>query len=239
MELNDRVTQLENEIKILKSEIQVVLLDLRENCLNRENPFSPAAPQPIQRETSHHQPASTDKEESAGLELMQRQEDNEGTMVALEEPANEPELTNQSKSVEEPAPVAREETAGEEVTKAWRPEIARENTLTTRKAFGESSETISMATMTELSRWVTEAVKRLGHERTEGILDVTEMMGHLAPELKNILVKFIKPDPAEFSGKVTTTDYLAAIMELGGLLGRDNKSEVALLYILCQENSHR
>ncbi len=240
MDLNDRVTQLENEIKILKSEIQVVLLDLRENCLNRENPFNPAAPpQPIQRETSHHQPAPADKDESGSLALMQRQEENNGTVVALEEQPEEPELTNQSKPINEPESVAREETANDEMTRAWRPEKAGENNINTRKALGESIETISMATITELARWVTETVKRLGHERTEGILDITEMMGHLAPELKNILVKFINPDPSDSSGKVTTQEYLAAIMELGSLLGRDNKSEVALLYILCQENNHR
>jgi hypothetical protein len=40
MDLNSKVTQLEDEIKVLKKEIQTVLLDLRENMLNRENPFS-------------------------------------------------------------------------------------------------------------------------------------------------------------------------------------------------------
>lgn len=240
MELNDRVTQLENEIKILKSEIQVVLLDLRENCLNRENPFnSSAPPQPSQRQNNNHQPAPADKEEPVSLTLMQRQEEDKGIGVALEEPPEELELTSQSKPIDEPAPVAREDTANDEGTRAWRPQIAVENNINTGKASGESIETISMATITELSHWVTETVKRLGHKRTEGILDIMEMMGHLAPELKNILVKFINHDSADFSGKVTAQDYLAAIMELGSLLGRDNKSEVALLYILCQENDHR
>ena len=41
MDLNSKVTQLEDEIKVLKKEVQAVLLDLRENMLNRENPFSP------------------------------------------------------------------------------------------------------------------------------------------------------------------------------------------------------
>ena len=41
MELKDRVTQLGDEIKILKNEVQAVLLDIRESYLNRENPFNP------------------------------------------------------------------------------------------------------------------------------------------------------------------------------------------------------
>lgn len=43
MELNDRVSQLEDEIKILKNEIQAVLLDLRESYTDLENPFNLAA----------------------------------------------------------------------------------------------------------------------------------------------------------------------------------------------------
>ena len=44
MELDDKVTQLEDEIKILKNEIQAVLLDLRESYLNLENPVSRELP---------------------------------------------------------------------------------------------------------------------------------------------------------------------------------------------------
>ena len=40
METGDKITQLENEIKVLKNEVQAVLLDIRENVLNAENPFS-------------------------------------------------------------------------------------------------------------------------------------------------------------------------------------------------------
>jgi hypothetical protein len=48
---NEKITRLENEIKVLKNEVQAVLLDLRESYLNMENPFNavagPAAIQPI------------------------------------------------------------------------------------------------------------------------------------------------------------------------------------------------
>ena len=40
---NDKITKLENEIKVLKNEVQAVLLDLRESYLNMENPFNSAA----------------------------------------------------------------------------------------------------------------------------------------------------------------------------------------------------
>ena len=41
MDLGNRITQIEDEIKVLKNEVLVVLLDVKENLLTRENPFNP------------------------------------------------------------------------------------------------------------------------------------------------------------------------------------------------------
>jgi len=38
METNEKLAQLENEIKVLKNEVQAVLLDLRDKYLEAENP---------------------------------------------------------------------------------------------------------------------------------------------------------------------------------------------------------
>src|SRR3972149_1527916 len=40
METGDRLAQLESEIKVLKNEVQAVLLDLRDKYLEAENPFN-------------------------------------------------------------------------------------------------------------------------------------------------------------------------------------------------------
>ena len=42
--------------------------------------------------------------------------------------------------------------------------------------------------------WAEESVKRLGHQKTEAILDVTETMGRLSPQLKQIMTKLINID---------------------------------------------
>ena len=57
MELNDKVTQLEDEIKILKNEVQAVLLDLRESYLNHENPFNPSVSPIVSQPIIINQPA--------------------------------------------------------------------------------------------------------------------------------------------------------------------------------------
>lgn len=236
MELSDKVTQLEDEIKILKNEVQAVLLDLRESFLDRENPFnrdlSPVVSQPI---IINQQPVVT-KEEPDKIPLGLNQENE---LPGIEEPANEPELTSQPETVYNQELTASEETAHQEVKRTWQPEIEPVAHFRSREASDSSNGRVDLATITGLSQWVAEAVKRLGRQRTEAILDISEMMGHMTPDLKNILVRFISPAPDQSSAKVTTRDYLASLIELDSLLGRDNKSEVALLYILCQENDHR
>lgn len=234
MELNDKVNQLEDEIKVLKNEVQAVLLDLREIYLNRENPFNPGLSPVVS------QPPLGDKEEQDGAAAGESQESEQ-----VEEPANELELTNEPEPAEEPEsahkqePIASEETAHEEVKREWQPEIEPRSRFKSKETSVGFNEKIGLTTMAELAQWVGEAVKQFGYERTESILDIYEVMGYLTPDLKNILVKFISPIPNEYSGKVTTRDCLASIVKLGSLLGSDNKSEAALLYILCQENGYR
>ncbi len=243
MELNDRITQLEDEIKILKNEVQAVLLDLRDSYLNRENPFTiemaPIANQPV----VINQPSPIAEEQPPIAEEkpddMIPEEEPENELLGIEELAHEPEPVCEPEPADEQELTAGDETAREEVKRAWRPEIEPAAHFKPRETADGSDGKVDLATITGLAQWVAETVKRLGSERTEVILDISEMMGHVAPELKNILVKFISPVPDEYSGKVTTRDYLASLIELDSLLGKDNKSDVALLYILCQENDHR
>ena len=94
MELKDRVTKLEEELKILKNEVQAVLLDLRESCLNRKNPFNnqapPIAAQPIIiTQPPGQQPSVTEaKEEPDPATPLIRQEDGQQEIKELfDEPA--------------------------------------------------------------------------------------------------------------------------------------------------------
>lgn len=230
MELSDKVTQLEDEIKVLKNEVQAVLLDLRDSYLNRENPFNPGVSPMASQPIIINQPPPGAEEEPDDVISGENQEN---------EPLEVEELANEPEPVYEQELPASEETAHEEVTGVWQPEIEPEARFKSRGTFDGPGGKVALATIARLAQWVAEAVKRLGRERTEVILDISEMMGHMTPELKNILVKFINPTPDGYSGKVAKRDYLASLIELESLLGKDNKSEVALLYILCQENDHR
>jgi len=46
MEVTETVKRLDDDVKIIKNEIQAILLDIREAYLNRENPFNPEVSAP-------------------------------------------------------------------------------------------------------------------------------------------------------------------------------------------------
>jgi hypothetical protein len=94
-------------------------------------------------------------------------------------------------------------------------------------------------TVSALVRWADESVKRIGRPRTETILDVSEMMGYLTPELKQLLAKLIAVEPGASGSGVAGRDYLDSLIEITSLLGRDTTAEWALLSILPQETRHR
>ncbi len=280
MELNDKVTQMEDELKILKNELQAVLLDLRESFLNRENPFNQIAaslatapivinnpgqpeaaggdpqaaptasaepvPATAVEEPAPETPTSTpppdevnDMPPTQPSDRIPPDDSIDGralSMSDLDGPVIEPLLV-------EPAHrekiAAADDLAPEEVIRAWRP-VEGNNGAGNGSHGGNngagngSGAKMDLATISRLAGWVTESVRRLGGERTVAILDIAALMGYVDPDLKEILAKFVSPLPGESSIRPTTRDYLATLVELDKLLGRDSRSEVALLSILCQ-----
>lgn len=248
MELNEKVTQLEDEIKILKNEVQAVLLDLRESYLNLENPVSrEMAPLPEQHivvsapATQQPQPTGNGPHEAgpeglAGSEPSVADEPTHTPEPATEQqPRPEPGLKSEPEPVSGPVVVATDETAHEEVMRAWRPAKEFEMKFESGGNGGHNGQ-IDLATISSLADWVADVVKRLGSERAQSILDISEMVGFLDLELKDVLTRFIYATPGEHEGKVTTRDYLTSLKELDSILGKATKFEIALLSILCQGN---
>lgn len=226
MDIKDKVAQLEDEIKVLKNEVQAVLLDIRESYLNRENPFNPDATVPIIHQVTEEQP-STEVEPENSLEQSYESELG-GDDSELNK--DEPELEDNQELA------ASEEIAHKEVKRVWRSEEEPLAQSKARRNKNASGEKIDLTTIAGLTQWVGDSVKKLGRERTEAILDISEMVGHVPPDLKKILVGFINRAPDESDGNPTTRDYIATLIQLESLLGMNSKSdELALLSILSQE----
>jgi hypothetical protein len=259
MDLNDKVTQLEDEIKILKNEVQAVLLDLRESFLNNVNPFNPhALPVSEQPVIIVNQPAGDieqrvvrEKPEGLVSTLNKETEENKNITDKAEEiktidesnttlPDFEDLYSDQAASFM-PGPNINEETKYKGESKVWHPETETTTPFKVKDTIVSEDDKLGLSTIEAYSRWVDKTVSRLGHARTRTILEIAETMGYMRPDLKNILVRFIHPVSVEESLKVTTQDYLSTLVELHSLLSTENRMEVTLLFMLtlCQEYDNR
>jgi archaellum component FlaD/FlaE len=228
MDLSNKVTQLEDEIKVLKKEVQAVLLDLRENMLNRENPFSPM---PLTA------PSAAASAPPPPPPVEEKPKEKEPEPVKKETPLPEA-ITNAFKkddAVEFPRKKEKppEPKAADGLVLAWKPtgENDKGGCLPGAKTADKPKNLNSIESITALVGWVEGSIARLGFERTQAILDISEMMGHMSPEMKNILVKFMHPGPEPVE-KVAFKDYMASLIDLAGLLGKKNDPNNVLFYTL-------
>ena len=243
MEISETVKRLDGEVKVMKTEIQAILLDIREVYLNRENPFNPEVTTPV-ISSAFAEPLVDKKADIPQKEKGDNSENEEDN--ALPEMADEEEhlLENQSAEKSEPEEESmdtQEETAQEEVNEgAWGPEtvpMSVEMSSNGHNGHNGSNGKIDLSTIAIMSQWVNEAVRTLGYDKTESILDVAEIVGHMKPELKAILIKFAKRVPVqEITPSPSTRDFINLLVKLEGLLGMNSKSdEIGLLSIFSQE----
>jgi len=266
----ERIAHLEKETKILKNEVQAVLVDLRDRYLAVDNPFNqpsaaagsqeiivvqaPAAgeaaksvPEPqgsaeIKPEAKEEKDKTEGKAETTDAvkdKVEEKVEEPDAGKGKEAEPAGESEAVK-DRSEEPPAAAdskqeTNPDTAREEVAKAQIPEElsniirpCRENT---------TGREINLISVSGLVNWAEESVKKLGHQKTEAILDVAELMGLLSPQLKQIMIKIINIDTDDKSRSVSARVFLDSLVKITTLLGKDNQTEAALLSILSEEKA--
>ncbi len=233
METNEKLAQLESEIKVLKNEIQAVLLDLRDKYLESENPFNapaqaattqqividraPAASEPPRRSEAPPTPAPA----AAVVE-------GEAPGDGAAEPMAEPEM------MEEPSC----EEASAEVKPMPRLDVAPAPPQSCQCHHSPAAD-VSLVTISGLAAWADDCVRRLGRQRTETLLDVAEMLGLLSPDLKGIVAKLIQVEGDGHTDVLPARDYLNALVRVTSLLGKDNQQEEALLAVIGGEDEHR
>lgn len=224
---NDKVAKLENEIKVLKNEVQAVLLDLRESYLNMENPFNPVAnptvaqPIVIQEQTQAREQTST---RAPKADLPKE--------TCKSEPVHS-EKHSQDKDIEEDA--AEESSEPEPAPRAFKkvqtmPLELPPQPVKPAEAINKSN--LDLVIVAGLLGWVEDTAKKLGQERAAAMLDISEAMGYLTPDLKPILMKLIVLTPRSSAETPTRTrDYIESLIKINSLFGQDNREETALLLL--------
>ena len=242
MEISETVKKLDSEVQVMKTEIQAILLDIRETYLNRENPFNPEVATPIISSPAAKPLVDknvTPKKESE--DKSENKEDDTLPEMAEEDPSLKTESEEEQSEPEEESMDTQEETAPEGVNEgAWGPEnipVSADMSSNGHNGHNGSNDKIDLSIIAVMSQWVNEAVRTVGYDKTESILDVAEIVGHMKPELKAILIKFAKRVPVqEITLSPSTRDFINLLVKLEGLLGMNSKSdEIGLLSIFSQE----
>ena len=214
MELNQKVQELEDQLKLVKNEVRETLLDIREHVLKRSNPFtrSELSPREWEEEVQKTTP-----------------EDEEGQVrrITLEDKEAMPKV--------EKSGVRGDETAqrGGQLS----PDRGLQPSPTPRfgQVEGHDGE-VHLFTIAALTQWASNATKRIGRERVEAILDVYQMTGRLSGHLKEIALRLTcLGEKGEPERQVTTKDCIVLLIELDSLLGHNARPESALVSILLRD----
>ena len=272
LETSDKITQLENEIKVLKNEVQAVLLDIRENVLNAENPFNNqrnnATNSQIiidrQIQTNAPQPAAEVKAAAAPAPAAAAAMPAPAPAAA---PAPAPAQAAPAQEQKPPQAARPSETRGNEnyepgykgngrkameQTEMEHKHNGKRYTETAREdanpmedfemerprfelcASRTTKGQPDLVAYAGLACWVEDATKRLGKERTQAILEISEVAGFLPPEMKVILTKLTTIKSNDNTYKPSVRDYFDSLAKIAALFGNNSDYNAALLLLLAQ-----
>ena len=253
---DQKIQELDDEVKLLKNEIKHVLTDIEEYILNARNPFGAAVAvdvpnlgviinQPGQQEGSpppqddRHdlaQPGSADEESGfsvAGPEPADGAEAGQHTMPSsgeIEQPAA-------AQSAVEDAAVAG---AARQVNQAPGGSHIESETLTMAAA-GEdgprqgSSDTVALGTMVALSQWVRVATEKIGAKRLKTIVEICRSADYITAESQEVvlgLARLMSPQKGRTQAQVSMRTSMALLAQLRTILGRQGASEDHVLSLI-------
>ena len=257
---SQRIKALEDEVKVLKNEIKAVLLDIREQYLNWDNPFSGESRLDEMRiktgslgqETPSPITPKLDKEEKPSPALNGSEEDKEAwsNLSQSSEPQHQAAAPSKARSQRGDsegslltAPIFKssgvanrtDEERGDELSPTvpiFRPGNGGIKEQHGGKQNGKQNGA-NLATIAGLTEWVDQTTQRIGKQRTEAIVEGLYLMERLPPGIKDFLLKFVELSEAkEPQRQITTKDYLTVLAQIEGLLGQGSTSEMALVSIL-------
>lgn len=235
MELNAKISSLEEEVKLLKGEVKLILSEIRTAILSRSNPFSPDTGQAL-----YADPEALEARPPIRVVKAQPEEEEEELPLAASpaEPAAEtfwPEEEGEPVEVEEevtasilptyeppgpapePAPRTRKETPPPRPSQLGpSPTPLRE----AKAAPSQAASNWSLIKVAGLMVWAEEALKQVGPERLQILLDLCEFAGYLPKTAKEALTRVMDLGLAveERATPPTTNECLVILHQLDALL---------------------
>ena len=235
MELNAKISSLEEEVKLLKGEVKLILSEIRTAILSRSNPFSPDTGQAL-----YADPEALEARPPIRVVKAPPEEEEEDLPVATSPPEPAPETfwpEEEGEPVEaeaevtasirqgyetplpapEPAPKSRDEAP------PLRPPQLGPSPTPLREAKAAPSQAApnwSLIKVAGLMVWAEEALKQVGPERLQILLDLCEFAGYLPKTAKEALTRVMDLGLAveERATPPTTNECLVILHQLDALL---------------------
>lgn len=197
MDVNAKVKQLEDELKVLKAEIRNVLLDIREVILDRINPLAEEKESAFIRmdlqttaramaaEAAMHEAAKATEQPMSGehSESQTKQTPEATAQEGEEEPAQEEAEAHEEEQETEPSTPspdggrASRRARGSQETPFGPTEIPPMYMAYLPPSYGSGS----------LARWVAEAMTTIGPQQLERVITIHRLWGVLPPNINQAL----------------------------------------------------
>lgn len=236
MELNAKISSLEEEVKLLKGEVKLILSEIRTAILSRSNPFSPDTGQAL-----YADPEALEARPPIRVVKVQPEEDEEEELpiaASPAEPAPEtfwPEEEGEPVEAEEevaasilptyepPGPAPEPAPRTKKETPPPRPSQLGPSPTPLREAKAAPSQAApswSLIKVAGLMVWAEEALNQVGPERLQILLDLCEFAGYLPKTAKEALTRVMDLGLAveERATPPTTNECLVILHQLDALL---------------------
>lgn len=196
MELNAKIASLEDDVKLLKGEVKLILSEIRTAILGQDNPFADPG------QALRADPGALESRPPIRVVRVASEDDEAETSEQPSPKAPEAIWDDEAETlVPEPATAVEEPQPEEPAPAPVRP-------VATRRAPAQPPEPVpiarvepapapapgstprwSLITVAGLAVWAEEAVKQIGSERLRILLDLCEFTGYLSGPAKEALLK--------------------------------------------------
>jgi hypothetical protein len=228
MELNNKIMAIEEEVKLIKTEIKTVLVDLRETMNSYENPFvNPGPPVKKAVDTGIAADAHNDREEVVPA--------NE----PVKEPVNEPldQYKNQAVAVPANEPAEPYKNRLESAPKNNFSALERgginisgdvDNIHLNKLAGGTN---IDIITLTRLMNWTDNALYTIGKDKLNAILELYDSTGRLPKETKDVIIRievFSTASSAPADNEAEMNDFIRVLCQLDKIVSGESQAPILL-----------
>jgi hypothetical protein len=233
MELNAKISSLEEEVKLLKGEVKLILSEIRTAILSRSNPFSPDTGQAL-----YADPEALETRPPIRVVKVQPEDEEEEFSIAASPAESAPDIpwpdeegapaeaevaTSLRESYEPPPPSPEPAPRTRKETPPPRPSQLGPSPTPLREAKAAPSQAASnwsLMKVAGLMVWAEEALKQVGPERLRILLDLCEFAGYLPKTAKEALTRVMDLGLAveERATPPTTNECLVILHQLDALL---------------------